>query len=139
MPAELMHEHHKIPRSAKGPDHPSNLIKICPVCHNAIDRGAVLILKGHGGRAQAMVDQYFPRDLGARSRLVELINIQAKSWQKATARDERPVVIKLPHETYEKLKIFASLLKTPKGRKMGVSRYISSLLIKFVEDKSRQS
>jgi hypothetical protein len=76
-----MHEHHKVPRSAKGSDLPSNLVFLDPSCHNAVDRGAILVVKGKTGRAYNLVETYLSRSKAAQKRLLELINLQAKSWK----------------------------------------------------------
>jgi hypothetical protein len=40
-PADVhMHEHHIVPRSVGGTDHPSNIAFLCPGCHDALHRVA---------------------------------------------------------------------------------------------------
>lgn len=43
-PEMYKHTHHKIPTSAGGPDHWSNLIELCPGCHDALHNVAYKLL-----------------------------------------------------------------------------------------------
>jgi hypothetical protein len=133
-----MHEHHKVPRSAKGSDLPSNLVFLDPSCHNAVDRGAILVVKGKTGRAYNLVETYLSRSKAAQKRLLELINLQAKSWKTSEGRDEQPVIIKLQKGLYERLKLLASKHTNPgTKRTLGVGSYLAEILRQHVLSKSR--
>lgn len=142
MPKALTHEHHRWPRAAGGGDEPRNLVRICPTCHNAVDRGANALCKGRTGIAQSIVEQYLPSDLNAQHRLMHLISTQAHAWKTPKARDERRVILTLDVGTHSALKFLASLYikttKTGKSKSMGVTQYMERVLFNHVKQKAEE-
>lgn len=133
IPAELAHQHHKVPRSAKGGDNPSNLVWLDPTCHAAIDRGAVLIMGGKKGRATSVIEQHLPADVGAQKRLALLINTQAASWKLGEKRDTHLITIGLPDYLWRQLRAIVNTQYNPKTKRpLGISTYIEKILLDYV-------
>lgn len=141
-PAELTHTHHKLPRAAGGTDHPNNLVNICPVCHNAVDRGANYLCKGQAGGALSMVEQYLSDNLDAQRKLMMLINTQAQAWKQPGQLDTRRVTLNLDRTTYNHLKLLASTVrhqtKTGRIKTIGVTAYMENILKSHVANMASQ-
>lgn len=131
-----MHIHHKTPKSLGGTDDASNLIRICPMCHDLLHNTAYKLIskKVSETMLEDMVSLVYDHDLNKVRKCFELARI---------VRDE---IIKSKEETKNqndyteltiKIKIrHKSLIhEWAKSCNLSLERLVRSILLKAVSDK----
>jgi len=128
-PAALAHIHHIVPRSAAGSDDPGNKAVLCPNCHNAVDRCAILLSKGRIDKTRSLVEQYLIKDLASQKRLLDLANIQTRSWKLGNKPATKKIIIEIPSQQFNQLKGWANSRKNPNtGRPLGVTPFLTQII-----------
>jgi hypothetical protein len=120
---DLLETHHKIPRSLKGSDDPSNLIDLCAICHTSIHTLARLLKKDPGKAAAFLYDNYGD-DLETHKFITQLAKVIIYEGENVDQKEDVLVFIKMPFATHQMLSDLS------KGCRVSMEKYILSLIEK---------
>jgi hypothetical protein len=120
---DLLETHHKIPRSLKGTDDPSNLIDLCAICHTSIHSLARLLKKDPGKSSAFLYDNYGD-DLETHKFIIQLAKVIIYEGENLDQKDDILVFIKMPFATHQMLSDLS------KGAKVSMENYILNLIEK---------
>lgn len=131
MPRELAHEHHIVPRAAKGGDSKDNLVYLCPNCHDAVHQLAGMMVHNRAGEMVDIVYSAYPHP-PQRKKILELASVVSESMVRKKAGEietDHIVPLVLDHELFLMVKRMANDFKRG-GRAVGISRFVHALIVR---------
>lgn len=130
---QLLHEHHAVPRASGGGDQRSNLVWLCPNCHDLLHKVVHKITSSKHGIAQDLIGQYLPTQPAARERLESLVEIAAKSQKDHVPSIEEDGDDTVVMQLHIPMRIHGRLKTLAVDQKIGLYRYTLAVLEKHTQ------